>query len=167
MIRVALAFALAALAACGSAKPLPQPTLPARILPPQMDGLEARPEPEAAKEYDTAAKQKTLVAGGSVYTLRNAGEVVGALQVVLLKAKFPKTELDVVRGIRASIERGRYRYFKLDGQWIGEQKLPELSLYVWFPPGGNHYEILVVKPELGVPKDLLRAIIAYQREGAA
>lgn len=154
---------LCALVACaGAHATVLQPSLPARILPAAIDGFDVRPEPSAASAFKTSYNV-SLVAGGEVFTLRRDGMVDGSLQISVLKAKFSTHDPTVRRGIRSSIELGRYRWFKLAGQWIGEQSLQEIRLYLWMPPGGHLFEVLVVKPELGIPKQLLNDIITYQR----
>jgi hypothetical protein len=156
---------LCALVACSGARAaLVQPALPARILPPSILGFEVRAEPSAAKAFKTSYRI-SLVADGKVFTLRRNGLVLASLQTSVLKAEYSTRKEVVRRGIRSSIELGEYRWFKLAGQWIGEQSLQEVRLYLWMPPGGHLFEVLVAKPELGIPKALLSAIVTYQRSG--
>ncbi len=150
----------------GPGAPAAKPRLPDRILPPEVQGLKVTEEKEASKAYEEAGP-RSLVATGQVLTLRRDEVVQAALQVGAFKPQFDADDPQVRRGVRTSIENGNYRYFKMDGQWIGEQRLSELSLYLWFPPGGRHYQVLVSRPELGIPKDLLREVLAYQRGGSA
>ena len=139
--------------------------LPSRILPAELAGLQVQQEASAQRAFASAGKH-SLTARGVVWTLRKDTAVRGALQVGVLKPRFDTSDIDVRRGVRATIERGQYRWFKLEGQWVGVQDLPELALYLWFPPRGNIYEILQVQPNLTGQKDLLAAILRYQKGSA-
>lgn len=158
---VIVALALAAVS-CARDPALPDPALPERILPARIDGFTVRPEPSAEDAFKTS-HDISLVADGRLFTMRKGGTVHAALQIATLKRGYDTEEDEVRRGIRASIEQGRYRWFKIAGQWVGEQRLPEIGLYLWMPPSGTLYEVLVMKPELGIPKRLLEKIITYQR----
>ncbi|HVE91175.1 MAG TPA: transglutaminaseTgpA domain-containing protein [Actinomycetota bacterium] len=161
--RAIAASVLLGMVSCGGPDaPADKARLPDRILPAEVRGLKVAAEPEASKAYKRAGK-RSLVATGQVLTMRRDDVVQAALQVGAFKPQFDSDDAEVRRGVRASIENGNYRFFKMDGQWIGEQRLSELSLYLWFPRGGRHYQVLVARPELGIPKDLLRDVLAYQR----
>ncbi len=160
---MALAVLVAGAAACSDgAQALPQPVLPPRILPPVIEGFDVREETAAAKAFRTSY-DVSLVADGKVFTLRKGGEVQASLQISVLKRQYNTRKEAVRRGIRGSIEKQDYRWFKVMDQWVGEQRLEEIALYLWMPPGGTLFEVLVVKPELGIPKQLLSSIITYQR----
>lgn len=154
-----------ALVACGKDRIVVQPKLPERLLPATIGSYSVSEEKDAASAFRTS-RDSSLVADGKVFTLRESGTVVASLQVTVLKGEYRTTKDEVRRGIRASIETGNYRWFKIAGQWVGEQRLKEIGLYLWYPPGGRTYEVLVVKPELGIPKALLQQIISYQKEDA-
>jgi hypothetical protein len=165
----AMAAVLAAgalLAGCGQQQPVRVAAeLPSRILPSTLNGLDTKQEPSAARAFGSAGKS-SLTARGVVWTLREDGQVRGALQVGVLKPGHDTTDIDVRRGVRATIETGQYRWFKLEGQWVGVQDLAELTLYLWFPPRGDIYEILQVQPGLEGKKDVLASILRYQKESA-
>ena len=149
--------------ACGS----PETTkvaasLPERVVPPEIRGFQTKREPSADKAFASAGKN-SLTARGAVWTLRADGAVKGALQVGVLKPQFDAREIEVRRGVRANIERGQYRWFKVDGQWVGVQDLPELRLYLWFPPRGDVYEVLQLQPDVPDQKQLLESILTYQK----
>lgn len=163
----ALSLAAAcAVAGCGEQEQAGiAPALPDRVLPMQFAGLTSAKESSAAKAFASAGKN-SLTARGAVWTLRADGAVRGALQVGVLKPEYDAEEIEVRRGVRSNIETGRYRWFKVDDQWVGVQDLPELKLYLWFPPGGELYEVLQLQPDVPDQKTLLRQILAYQRDSA-
>lgn len=154
---------LAALTGCGkgrlaqAAAPLPDRSLPATIA-----GYSTRLEPSAQKAFASAGNT-SLTAHGAVWTLRRDGAVRGALQIGVLKPKYDTEDIDVRRGIRANIETGQYRWFKIEHQWVGVQDLPELELYLWFPPRGDLYDVLQLQPDVTDQKQLLAEILRYQR----
>lgn len=170
MRRLAAAAAVLALLAastgCGqgrtaqAAGPVPDRSLPATIA-----GYSTKLEPSAQKAFASAGST-SLTAHGAVWTLRQNGAVRGALQVGVLKPDFRTDDIDVRRGIRANIETGQYRWFKLDGQWVGVQDLPELELYLWYPPRGDLYEVLQLQPDVTDQKRLLAEILRYQKGGS-
>lgn len=155
-----------ALVACGDdtesreARPMPE-----RIVPSQLGGYSLAQEPSAQKAFASAG-ESSLTARGAVWTIREDGAVRGALQVGVLKPEFDTEEIDVRRGIRSFIENGRYRWFKVEDQWVGVQELPELQLYLWFPPRGDLYQVLQLQPDVPDQKQLLTDILGYQ-EGSA
>lgn len=163
---VAVAATLLAVAGCAQQQPVRVAAeLPSRIVPAHLGDLDAKQEPTAQKAFSTAGKN-SLTARGVVWTLRKQGAVRGALQVGVLRPDVDTTDIDVRRGVRATIETGQYRWFKLEGQWVGVQDLAELTLYLWFPPRGDIYEILQVQPSLTGQKDLLAQILRYQKGSA-
>jgi hypothetical protein len=139
--------------------------LPERVVPATLGGFTTAPEPSADKAFASAGKG-SLTAHGAVWTLRQDGEVRGALQVGVLKPRFDTDDIDVRRGVRANIETGQYRWFKVTGQWVGVQELPELRLYLWFPPRSDVYEVLQLQPDVPAQKQLLESIISYQKGSA-
>ena len=153
----------AALTACGESEASgPAGPLPDRVLPKVIQGYTTTPEPSADKAFASAGKG-SLTARGAVWTLRRGGEVRGALQVGVLKPKFDTDDIEVRRGVRANIQTGQYRWFKVAGQWVGLQELPELRLYLWFPPRGDLYEVLQLQPDVPDQKALVESIVTYQK----
>jgi hypothetical protein len=156
--------ALLGLGACGgnAAASTPGP-LPARVLPAQLGGLRASVEPGANRAFGKAGSS-SMAARGQFWTIRNADDhqVQGALQVSVLKPRFDTRDIKVQRGIRQFIETGAYRWFKIDGQWVGVQELRELRLYLWFPSRHDEFEILQVRPDYPDPVGLLNQVLRYQ-----
>ncbi|MDQ1446461.1 MAG: hypothetical protein QOI20_2925 [Acidimicrobiaceae bacterium] len=150
---------------CGGAAVAKQAgPLPANVLPADVLSLRAALETGAAKAFGKAGSS-SMVAKGSFWTLRSpsTSQVQAALQVSVLKPRFDTKDIVVRRGIRQFIETGQYRWFKMEGQWIGVQELSELRLYLWFPPRGDVFEILQVRPEYPAPKQLLAEVLRFQK----
>jgi hypothetical protein len=157
--------ALVGLGACGGrAVAATAGPLPARVLPAQLGGLSASVEAGANRAF-TKAGSASMVARGQFWTIRRTDDhqVQGALQVSVLKPTFDTRDIKVQRGIRSFIETGDYRWFKIDGQWVGVQELRELRLYLWFPPRHDEFEILQVRPEYPDPVGLLDQVLRYQK----
>ena len=151
------------LAGCGDDKPRTVAAdLPERVLPTTVGDYTAKREPAAQKAFASAG-DNSLTAHGAVWTLRKQGAVRGALQVGVLKPEYDTEDIDVRRGVRSYIETGQYRWFKVAGQWVGVQELPELRLYLWFPPRGDLYEVLQLQPSVPDQKELLESIVTYQK----
>ena len=154
---------LTALTACGESEASgPAGPLPERVLPPVLEGYTTTLEPSADKAFASAG-DSSLTARGAVCTFRRDGAVRGALQVGVLKPKYDTDDIEVRRGVRANIQTGRYRWFKVADQWVGLQELPELRLYLWFPPRGDLYEVLQLQPDVPDQKALVESIVTYQK----
>jgi hypothetical protein len=162
-----IAAGLLAVPACGDeAAGKPVGALPDRVLPATVQDMTAKVEPSAQRAFASGGNS-SMTAKGQVWTLRRDGVVRGALQVGVLKSRFTTEDIDVRRGIRTNIETGKYRWFKVEGQWVGVQDLPELELYLWFPPRGDLYEVLQFQPEVPDQKALLAEILRYQKGSAS
>ena len=146
--------------AAGTAGPLPE-----RVLPSTLQQYTVAQETSAQKAFASAG-ENSLTARGAVWTLREDGAVRGALQVGVLKPEFDTDDIDVRRGVRSFIENGRYRWFKVEDQWVGVQTLPELRLYLWFPPRSDVYQVLQLQPDVPDQKQLLTEILTYQQGSA-
>jgi hypothetical protein len=140
----------------------PAGALPDRVLPASFQDMTVKLEPSAQRAFASAGNT-SLTARGSVWTLRRDNVVRGALQVGVLKPRFKTDDIDVRRGIRANIETGKYRWFKVEGQWVGVQDLPELELYLWFPPRRDLYEVLQFQPDVPDQKQLIAQILRFQK----
>lgn len=161
----AAALLMLAITGCGQERATAEARPLQRVVPSQLGAYSLAQEPSAGKAF-AAAGENSLTARGAVWTIRKDGAVRGALQVGVLKPEFDTEDIDVRRGIRSFIENGRYRWFKVEDQWVGVQKLPELRLYLWFPPRGDVYQILQLQPDVPDQKRLLSEILAYQEESA-
>lgn len=158
-----VALILLSLAGCGKSTPTRAAApLPARVLPASLGVFTATEERAADKAFASAGKN-SLTAHGAVWTLRQSGAVRGALQVGVLKPSYDTSDISVRRGVRSNIETGQYRWFKIRDQWVGVQDLPELRLYLWFPPRGDLYEVLQLQPDVPDQTGLLTDILTYQR----
>jgi hypothetical protein len=163
VLLLVVVLALVAGGCGGPAQAQPAGPLPARILPAEVAGLSAGEETTAGPAFGRAGKS-SMVAKGAFWTLRKPSDqqVQAALQVSVLKPRFDSRDIEVRRGIRKFIETGEYRWFKVGDQWVGVQELAELRLYLWFPPRGDVFQILQVRPEFPNPKGLLTEVLRYQ-----
>lgn len=161
MRRALLALlACAALAACGTAAAAGVPTLPSRILPAAIDGYTVHEEVSARGQF---AQDRTQVTQGRLYTLRANGAVYAALQAAVLRADLDTTDVDTQQEIRKQIGSGNFKYYRVAGQWVGDQQRPDVHLFVWFPdrvPGV--FYVLTVSNQLHDPVSFVESLIQYQ-----
>lgn len=153
-------LACAALAACGSAAAAGVPHLPSRILPAAIDGYTVHEELGARSRFDVARSQVTE---GRLYTLRAGGAVYAALQAAVLRADLDTTDVDTQQDIRKQVGSGAFRYYRVAGQWVGDQRRPDVHLFVWFPertPGV--FYVLTVSNQLRDPVAFVGSLIEYQ-----
>ena len=69
-------------------------------------------------------------------------------------------------GIRAAINNGSYRWFKvLHRQWVGVQTQPQLLIYLWLPPRSDTYVVLQLKSTVPDPQQVVTDVIAYEEGG--
>jgi hypothetical protein len=162
MRRALLALlACIALAACGSAAAAGVPKLPARILPAAIDGYTVHEEVSARNQFATV--DRTQVTAGRLYTLQANGAVYAALQVAALRADLDTTDVDTQQTIRKQIGSGNFKYYRVAGQWVGDQQRPDVHLFVWFPdrsPGV--FDVLTVSNQLHDPVGFVQSLIEYQ-----
>jgi hypothetical protein len=153
-------LACACLAACGSAAAAGVPLLPSRILPAAVDGYTVHEEAGARSGFDVP---RTQVTEGRLYTLRANGAVYAALQVAALRADLDTTDVDTQQGIRKQIGSGAFRYYRVAGQWVGDQQRPDVHLFVWFPDASpGVFEVLTVSNQLHDPVSFVGSLIHYQ-----
>jgi TgpA N-terminal domain/Transglutaminase-like superfamily len=160
-----LALALFTASCGGAAEAKPVGSLPDNVLPGSLGTLTVAQETGATDAFGRAGAS-SMVAKGSFWTLRSPAteQVQAALQVSVLDPAFSTDDIKVRRGIRSFIETGNYRWFKVEGQWVGVQELTQLRLYLWFPNGREDvFEILQVRPEFPGPKALLTEVIRHQQ----
>lgn len=150
----------AALAACGTAAAAGVPHLPSRILPAAIDGYTVHEEVGARSQFNV---DRTQVTEGRLYTLRANGAVYAALQVAVLRADLDTTDIDTQQDIRKQIGSGSFRYYRVAGQWVGDQVRPDVHLFVWFPdraPGV--FDVLTVSNQMRDPVSFVGSLITYQ-----
>ena len=153
------------IAACGGGEPQALPRFPSAPVPERVGDLTVEEEASAPEAFASAGAA-SMVEKGKVFTMRRDGEVQAALQISQLEPRYDTDEIEVRRGVRTYIERGRYRWFKMEGHWVGVQELREVKLYLWFPRR-DLFEILQVRPDVAAPDDLLRAVIVHQKGALA
>jgi hypothetical protein len=158
-----IVFALCAcglLSACGSAMAATTPKLPAHILPESIDGYTVREEVSARTGFNV---DRTQVVEGRLFTMRANGAVYAALQVATLRADLDTTDVDVQHDIRKQVGNGNFRYYKVAGQWVGDQERPDVHLFVWFPDVARGvFEVLTVSNQLSDPVAFVGSLIRYQ-----
>ena len=158
-----LASVALVLGGCGGGSPALTRTLPTDVVPAQLGALTPARE-QSADDAFTRAGPASMVAAGGVWTARDgAGALVAALQVSVLEPKYDAQKIEIRRGVRANIETGRYRWTKIEGQWVGVQDLAETQLYLWFPPSGQLFEVMQVRRSAAEPQALLASVIHYQQ----
>jgi len=159
---VCASLACSALAACGSAAAV-TPHLPSRILPQSIDSYTVREDVGARSEF---AVDRTQVSEGRLYTMRAGGAVYAALQVATLRAGLDTTDVDVQQDIRKQIGSGSFRYYKVAGQWVGDQQRADVHLFVWFPDNSaGVFEVLTVSNQLNDPVSFVGTLIHYEEGG--
>lgn len=163
---VVLALAVLSASCGGPAEATPVGSLPDNVLPSAVGSLAVAQETGVTDAFGRGG-ESSMVAKGSFWTLRSPAtkQVQAALQVSVLEPDFSTEDIEVRRGIRTFIETGNYRWFKVEGQWVGVQELAQLRLYVWFPNGREDvFEVLQVRPEFPGPKALLTEIVRHQQK---
>ena len=140
----------------------PRLPFPTGLVPADLDGLTVKPEPSAVAAFAAVGPQPA-VARGQVWTLRNKALVVGDIQISQLKGGLSTASERVRQGIRAAVNNGSYRWFKvLDRQWVGVQTQPQLVIYLWLPPRTDIYELAQVRDSYPLSQQLVTDLIAYQ-----
>jgi len=152
----------ATLAGCGEAPATVG--LPQRILPAALDGYVVQEDMAARTGFNL---DHTLVSQGRLYTLRYQGYVYGALEIASLRSNIDGSDIDQQQRIRAQIGSGNYRFYEVEGQWIGEQDTQDDRIFIWFPDYGadNTFEIVTLTNDFSGAPRFLAGIIRYQETG--
>jgi hypothetical protein len=163
---VALVVVLALLAA-GCAEQLdfttapPPQTIDTPPVPDELAGLKLVREPSADAAYATLAKQ-SIVVNGRVWSVRQGEALQASLQVAWFKPGLADRSTEVRRKVLKHLENGSFQLRRFNDERIYVQKLPEQTLYLWYPPDVSYYVLIVAR--LGFDAGpLFVALLAYQR----
>jgi transglutaminase-like putative cysteine protease len=120
----------------------------------------------AAEQAFRAAGAASLVTEGRIYTVRLSKFVEASLQVGAFKAGIHAAVPSVQRSILASFGSGRFAETTLKGsghQWtVHQSALPSQTLFVYFPPSGSYYDLLVAQQTFPQAQSVLAAVLDYQ-----
>ena len=139
-----------------------EPVLPQRIAPESLEGLRFEREPNAEAAYETVGDEG-LVAVGRVFTVREDDIVQGALQVGAFKPGLEATDREIREGVLGDIGSGNFELTRIGNERIFVQELPEQTIYLWFPPRLEYYEVFVASKGFERADRVFAAVLAYQR----
>jgi hypothetical protein len=137
---------------------------PERVAPDpseSIQGLTFVRESVAEEEYDDP-KGRPLVTEGRVYTLHDATQVQGSLQVALFKPELDSSDL----AVQTKIERGLgggFNNYRIGTVKLRRRELPEQILYLWFPPERNVMVLYTMRRKYAEADEFVTAAIAHQR----
>lgn len=138
-------------------------SLPKNLGPGEFQGFTIQAEPEAESSFGKVDEGDSLVRGGKVFTIRSGDDVLGSLQAAVFKPGYAATRREVREGVLNSIGSGRFDLTRIAGERIYVKKLPEQTVYLWFPLDGGYYELMVARQGFEQAGRLFAALIAYQR----
>ncbi len=144
----------------GAKKPAayPDPLLPEPPL--TLRGLEFHRANLAEKEF-LGAGDRALVTEGRVFTIRDGDTIQGSVQVSLLLPELDGRDPKVQQRIEAALG-GTFVDDRLGPARVRRRRLPEQDLYLWFPPGHNAMEVVVVRRGFSGGRELVRAVVVHQ-----
>lgn len=178
------------ISSCGGA-PGTQNTraLPASPVPKQLGPLSFQYEASPSHEYRTAGSQ-ALVTDGNVYSMRSDGVTVGAFEVSVFKPGVDISDIDdeskdrfctdnpldcpgheIFEGIQSQMGSGRFQrvyYRDYERAYVMDIPLARQRIYLWFPPGTETVDILIVIGQFGTTASdaLFHALMDYQHHHA-
>jgi hypothetical protein len=139
---------------------------PTHVVPSSLAGMTVELESGAPEKFASVGSN-SAVARGQVWTLRQDGIVVGAIQVSQLKGGLSTTSERVRVGIRKAVNDVPFRWFKALGkQWVGVQTAPQLFIYLWMPPRHDLYVVLQLKSTVPDPDSVATELVSYEENGS-
>lgn len=141
-----------------SSEPAP---LPERIAPETLDGLELSREPAMEEPY-TAENPDALVSDARVYSVRDQGEVVAALQVVAFKEALEDRQDEARAGVLEELGGSEFELHRLGNSYVYMQRLAEQQFFLWFPPEGAYYEMFIARNDFERAPETFAGILGYQ-----
>lgn len=155
--------------ACGSgAAPAREPgsSLPPSIVPEQMGDIDFVREHKAEEAY-VRAGDDALVSTGRVYSLHRGETIEGSFQVGEFKPGLDAQNDELRAGVLNGLGTGSFELTRLGTERVFELRLPEHRMFVWFPPNGRYYQLMVARQGFDQAEELFVSILAHQRGSAA
>lgn len=166
---VLVVLAVAGLGSCGrrSAAAEEPGRLPARLAPDAAAGLTLRREQAAEAKYKKVAAT-ALVSAGRVFSIHQDDDLIqGSLQIAAFKPRYLATDEAVRKGVLAGIGSGRFQLVRLGQERVYQLVLPEQTIYAWFPPNGEWFDLMIARRGFNDADQFFQAVIAFQRTGNA
>jgi hypothetical protein len=161
-----LAFALSSCGGGPSASAGRGTGLPKAIVPSESLGLTFQREEGAEEAYDKVG-DVALVSRGLVYSIHQGADIQGSLQVAPFKPDLAGRKREVREGVLKGIATGRFELIRLGSERVYRLRLAEQSIYVWFPPDGRWFELMVARQGFAQAEQLFVNLLAFQRGAAA
>jgi hypothetical protein len=136
--------------------------LPERIVPDTLDRYSFRREP-AAEDAFTRAGRTSLVGDGRVFTIREGGDVHGYLEVAAFKPGLGAGRPEIRQGVLRGIAAGTFRPERLGTDRIHVMTSGEQTFYLFFPPSGRWFQLLVARQDFPQGRELFAGLLAFQR----
>lgn len=140
--------------------------LPSRPVPPELNGLTF--SREASMELPYRSRDPDVLVGDAlVFSVRRQTEVLGALQIVGFKRSLGEREKEARAGVLQGLGGSQFELRRVGKDLIYVQTLPEQQLFLWFPPKGSYYELLVARRDFEGAAQVFADVLAHQRGEAS
>lgn len=136
--------------------------LPSDPVPETLDRFSFKREAEVEEAFSKAGKE-ALVGDGLIYTIREGDDVQGYLEVAGFKPGLGAGKPEVREGVLKGIGGGRFEPQRLGRERIYKTSAGEQTFFLWFPPDGRYFELLVARQGFEDAEQLFAGILAYQR----
>jgi hypothetical protein len=130
-------------------------------VPDALGGYRLVREPAADAAYGTLDKV-SIVSHGRVYSVRDGDDVEASLQIAWFKPGLKDRSTQVRRSVLKHLENGAFQLVRLNEERVYVQRLPEQTMYLWYPPDVSYYVLMVAR--LGFDAGpLFVSLLAFQR----
>ncbi|MHB8717559.1 MAG: hypothetical protein ACYDAC_01535 [Candidatus Dormibacteria bacterium] len=151
------------LSACGQAKFRGPSRLPANLTPSSLGSLMLVSEVQQAAQAVKTAGIDSLAQSGEAWFIKDGTYLQGSIQIWLLKSDVRVDDPAVLKGMDDGIGGQLFmRSHLVTDQVIWVKELIDQRVYMWFPPGANAIELVVLRNQFAPYEDLIRALVDYQ-----
>jgi hypothetical protein len=111
------------------------------------------------------AGERAMVDEGRVFTIREDKDVHGYIEVAAFRPGLGAGRKEVREGVLEGIATGRFEPQRLGRERIYLMRTAEQSFYLWFPPSGRYFSLLVARRDFADADRVFASVIAYQQGG--
>lgn len=135
---------------------------PTLVAPASLDGLTFRREPDAEADFDEVGPN-SLLTDVQLYTVQQGDDVQGYLQLGVFKPGLDASNREVRGGVLDTLGGGNFEPTRIGRDLVFVRRSTEQRFYLWFPPSGGYFQLLVAGQRLKDPTQVVQALLAFQR----
>ncbi len=136
--------------------------VPERLVPAKLGKLAFKRERQVEGAFAKAGA-KALVDEGRVFTVREDKDVHGYIEVASFRPGLGAGRKEVREGVLEGIATGRFEPTRLGRERVYLTRTSEQTFFLWFPPSGRYFSLLVARRDFADADRVFASVIAYQQ----